>query len=217
MTAKVLTYANDGNTVCNKYMELIPVNYHAKIFTTPLDEYGRANLVFHFKDIYYCEGSYNQSQIESSSETVINHYGNYIANLHTHRWIKSIYIALFECLEMNTALLIETREKQIKEREQKKADEIRIKAETAQIAQQKRLTELAAAKAKLIAGDEIPKDDFLDLVKMYNIPVHIRTIGMLNGLHKADIGINKAHIFGAKTKGVNLQKVFEAAKLLAAC
>lgn len=217
MKVKVLTYANDGNTVCNKYMELIPVNYHPEIFTTPLEEYGRTNLVFQFKDIYYCEGSYNQSQIESSSETVINHYNNYLANLHTHKWIKSIYIALFESLGMDTNQLNEVRAKQVQEREQKRANEIQQKAIAAKEQNDKRLAELATAKAKLIAGDEIPKDDFLELIKMYNIPVHIRTIGMLNGLNKADIGVNKAHIFGAKTKGMNLDKVFEAAKLLAAC
>lgn len=216
MKAKVLTYANDGNTVINKFMELQPVSYHAEIFTTPLEEYGWTNLVFKFKDIYYCEGSYNMQQIESNPDTVINCFTNYLTNLHTHKWIKNIYIVLFESLGMDATILHEVREKQILDKEAAKKAEIQRKADEVQILLQKRLIELATAKTKLAAGEKICKDDFIELVKMYNVPVHIRTIGMLNKLHKADIGTNQAYIYGSKKTGINLQKVFEAAQLLVA-
>lgn len=217
MKQKVLTYANDGNTVVNKFMELAPVAYHAEIFTTPLEEYGRTNLVFRFKEIFYCEGNYTMQQIESNPDTVINCFTNYLANLHTHKWIKNIYIVLFERLGMDATILNETRQKQILDRQAEKQAEIKRKADEVQILLQKRLAELAISKAKLAAGEKICKDDFLELVKMYNVPIHIRTIGMLNDMQKADIGINQAYIYGNKNKGKSLQKVFEAAKFLAAC
>lgn len=216
MKQKVLTYANDGNTVVNKFMELQPVSYHADIFIS-LEEYERASLIFKFNGIYYCEGSYNKQQIDNGADTVINHYNNYLTNLHSHKWIKNIYIVLFERLGMDATILNETRQKQILDRQAEKQAEIKRKADEVQILLQKRLAELAISKAKLAAGEKICKDDFLELVKMYNVPIHIRTIGMLNDMQKADIGINQAYIYGNKNKGKSLQKVFEAAKFLAAC
>jgi hypothetical protein len=217
MKQKVLTYANDGNTVVSKFMELTPVNYHAEIFTTPLEEYGRTNLVFKFKDIFYCEGNYYLEQIENKPETVIACFTNYLANLHTHKWIKNIYITLFESLGMDATQLNEVRAKQIQDKEAAKQAEIQRKANEVQVQIQKRIAELAIAKTKLAAGEKICKEDFIELVKMYNVPIHIRTIGMLNDMQKADIGINQAYIYGNKHKGKSLQKVFEAAQLLVAC
>lgn len=217
MKQKVITYANDGNTVVSKFMELSPVAYHAEIFTTPLEEFGRTNLVFRFKEVFYCEGNYTMQQIESNPDTVINHYSNYLTNLHTHKWIKNIYITLFESLGMDATQLNEVRAKQIQDKETAKQAEIQRKANEVQVQLQKRLAELAIAKTKLAAGEKICKDDFIELVKMYNVPIHIRTIGMLNDMQKADIGINQAYIYGNKNKGKSLQKVFEAAKFLAAC
>jgi len=192
------------------------ISYHADIFIS-LEEYERASLIFKFNDIYYCEGSYNKQQIDNGADTVINHYNNYLTNLHSHKWIKNIYIVLFERLGMDATILNETRQKQILDRQAEKQAEIKRKADEVQILLQKRLTELAISKAKLAAGEKICKDDFLELVKMYNVPIHIRTIGMLNDMQKADIGINQAYIYGNKNKGKSLQKVFEAAKFLATC
>jgi hypothetical protein len=70
MKQKVLTYANDGNTVVSKFMELAPVAYHAEIFTTPLEDYGRTNLVFRFKEVFYCEGNYSMQQIDTLNNTL---------------------------------------------------------------------------------------------------------------------------------------------------
>lgn len=217
MKQKVLTYANDGNTVVSKFMELQPVSYHAEIFTSTLEDYGRTNLVFRFKEIFYCEGNYTLQQIESSPETVIPHYSNYLANLHTHKWIKNIYITLFESLGMDTKQLNEARAKQIQDKEAARQTEIQRKADEVQVQLQKRLTELAIAKTKLAAGEKICKDDFMELIRLYNVPIHIRTIGMLNDMQKADIGTKQAYIYGNKHKGKSLQKVFEAAQLLVAC
>lgn len=217
MKVKVITYANDGNTVINKYMELTAVNYHSSVFTGPIEEFDRAELVYKFDEVYYNEGNYYFEQIINNTEKVINHYNNYLATLHTQKWIKNIYITLFEALNMDTKQLLENRERQIREREEKKQAEIKYKAEQVEIALQKRLNELKEAKLKLAAGEKIGKDDFIELVKMYKIPMHIRTIGMLNDLNRAEIGINQAYISGKKGKAFNLDKVFEAAQLLAAC
>jgi len=153
MKQKVLTYANDGNTVVNKFMELQPVSYHADIFIS-LEEYERASLIFKFNDIYYCEGSYNKQQIDNSADTVINHYNNYLTNLHTHKWIKNIYIVLFERLGMDATILNETRQKQILDKQAEKQAEIKRKADEVQILLQKRLTELATSTAQLACGNK---------------------------------------------------------------
>lgn len=217
MKTKVLTYANDGNTVCNKYMDISAVHDSENVFISFTDQLQRVNLVFKFNDVYYCEGNYNHNQIADNKDVVLNHYNTYLVELINKNWIQSIYIALFEALGMDATTLINKRNeiKVAKEIAAKvKQDE---KEKQAEDYRQKRLNELNIAKCKLSAGEQISKDDFLELVKQYNIPVHIRTIGMLNKLTKADIGINKAHVIGANAKNVNLDKVFEAAKMLAAC
>ena len=67
---------------------------------------------------------------------------------------------------------------------------------------------MAISKAKLAAGEKKNniKMIFLNWLKCI-MPIHIRTIGMLNDMQKADIGINQAYIYGnIKNKGKSMQK-----------
>ena len=214
MRTKILTYANDGNTVCNKYYDIEPLNGNENIFITPLEEYNRTNLIFKFKDVYYNEGSYQVEQLKNGYDKVQEHYTNYIANIPKQKFIKTIFIELYNLIGIDPAEIVQIKAEQLNAKEVERSIREAEKLRLANESNAKRQVKLEEEKIKFMAGEKIDKDAFLELLKLNNIPIHIRTLGMINDMNRMEIGINQAYVYGPKNKGKCLDKIFTAAKQL---
>lgn len=212
MRTKVLTYKQDGNTLTDKFMDLSEI---AKgIYISEKDEYETMQVVFEIQGLFFRVDQSKEKLIRENIDYVIKYRENYFDEVLKLNWIQVLHVEIFSRLGKDTEPLLKRRQdvKEKRGQERKEVEQAKIKQRAEAEAQ--RSVELTNALKELKEGNKINCTDFLELIKLHKIPLHIRTIGMLNDLREVKIGLNQAYVSGSRAKKVNLQKVFEAAKEL---
>jgi hypothetical protein len=216
MKIKVLTYKKCGNELTDKYMELNKIADGIYITEPDKENYENVQIILEINEVFFRVDQAKKEMIEKNMNEVIEYRKNYIKNTPTLNWIQVLHIEVFKRLGLDTTPLY-SRRKEIEESREKekvrKEEERKAKQEERRLEHEKKLKE---ALAEFKKGERIEKDIFLELLKINNIPIHIRTVGLLNKMQYANIGETSID-FGYKSKNVNFEKVFDAARQLIKC
>lgn len=219
MAMKVLKYKKDGNTLTDKHMELTPLNDSVFIREWEEDYYGikkYVDIVFLFGNTYFWADTMFESTYNNNIETIKGINKEFILNWINSGFPNNLKIEVLKREGIDYQYLIDKREAILKERQQKEEEKKAQREADYREAELKRKQKLNECAELFVKGERIDRDMFLELCKLNNIDIHIRTVGMLNKLSRCAIGFDSSDISGnaKKIKTMNFDRVFEAAREL---
>lgn len=215
MKVKVLTYAQDGNTVVRPYMELKELfQENQNIFQGREHDYGQVEIVFRRNNTYMVAGQVNKESIDSRKGMILDTYKNFCEGFENELFIKQLYIEFYKDAGLDASLLERIREKHLKEREEKEIQRQKEKAEAA-----KKLLEETAQRVeenllKLSKGAAIRFDELVEIIDTKKIKVHPRTkMVILEQPNHFEISTTQGTF--NKKKSSSCQGVFDLVKSIA--
>ncbi len=216
MKTKVLMYAKNGNDLIEKSRELTPLNTFKDIYICKMDEDINEYfyIVYQFENLFFSSESARLELINNNLERIREHKDNYIENVKTVKFINSLHIEIYKRLGLDYSLLVERREDNKRQREEKDRKDKEERAEILRQAEEKRKQLLEEAFIMFKSGEQIEKAYFMELCQIKGINLHIRTKGLLNRIKEAKISPSQIYLYCNKPNKVNLDKIFEAANKL---
>lgn len=217
-TQKVLKYKADGNTLMDKKMDLEQINdvvYCRKWSETnrwgEVEEY--VDLVFKIGNTFCEPEMLHKNTFERNKSDIEAYTADDIIGWLYSGFPNSMKIEVATREGLDVERLQAERQRIISEREAKRAAEKQAELDKGRERAKAWLAKIHKSSEDFVKGERIDKEYFVELCKMNNVELHIRTIGMLNKLKKCEISVdNGINYVGPKT--TNFEKVFAAAHQL---
>lgn len=181
---KIRKYANDGNTIVTRNIEVIKVNDFISYYTKQEGSYTEYNVVYVAKNIGYLIDNSYQSERVDMYKKAFDENPDVLKNCYLQRIINNSYFNLLEIEICDTiglkAEAIESRAESIRIRDMKEKEEKEQKAKAkafAAIEEQNRLNDVFESYKK---GEFITAYDFLTICSNLQISIPIQTKGVIN-------------------------------------
>ena len=181
---KIREYANDGNTIVTRNIEVIKVNNFISYYTKQEGSYTEYNVVYVAENMGYLIDSSYQSERVDMYKKAFDENPDVLKNYYLQRIVNNSYFNLLEIEVCETMGLkseaIASREENIRIRDIKKKEEKdrKEKAKSLEaIEEQNRLNNVFESYKK---GELITACDFLTICSNLKISIPIQTKGVIN-------------------------------------
>ena len=192
MKTRILMYSSkELNKIVQKYVELDKISEHVYTFLVDKNKYDDPeqdllDVVLCTSNVYWREATYQRKTLSQpgfveGEEYLALHLAEHIDQIMRRGdFLKNLYVKIYEELGLNTAPLIEYRQKRterihtesVRLQQQKQAEETQ--------AQQQEQKRLEGKKEKFLNGELISKVDFLTLCKQSGVKIPGRIHGTFN-------------------------------------
>ena len=181
MKTRILMYSSkELNKIVQKYVELDKISEHVYTFLVDKNKYDDPeqdllDVVLCTSNVYWREATYQRKTLSQpgfveGEEYLALHLAEHIDQIMRRGdFLKNLYVKIYEELGLNTAPLIEYRQKRTE----------RIHTESVRLQQQEQ-ERLESEKEKFNAGNFIDMNDFLALCKQAGVVIPLRTHGTFN-------------------------------------